>query len=561
MTPAQLARAVRGLSPPLARALLAVLADWQRTASRVSLARLEGAVAAGDVRLVVRLVLGDAVADAVTILPTPLPDAAVAFTPAPTPAAIAAASRAEAALLARAEATVRLAYRLGEGVLPPRPPAAPVVGLPEPIPPRPVIVFRAGLPDAAVAARGYADGALGYLRAEAAAGVRVAVEEGLRAGVNPRDVARGLRDVVGLGESQARWVANLREELEAGRYSRALERQLVNGPIRQTLAAAVRTGRPLTAAQVDRIVAGYGEKWRAWHAETVARTMALDLARHGQDAAMRAAIARGDYAGLVVFKTWVTTLDGRERDAHRALNGRRIRFEETWNDDGVARRVPGGWNCRCSVRMQAVPEGTAATVSGADLPGGATSGARMTARGQQGTGGADSPGMTRTTSGAGGAGGGGRGRGRGLPPRDFGDESRLPVVRITGEEFGPASVSTEELRRLAKAERARFVGPATTSDGQPVLVGRIGWEKIFHDSAARLQVQSAAALPEALRTALRVAEEDPRAYRAGTDIQRTLIYAARLQVGDDPRLHVLQVTLHDRRQQQLQFWDLRVHQR
>ena len=358
MTPAQLARAVRSLSPPLARALLAVLADWQRTASRVALARLEGAVATGDVRLVVRLVLGDAVADAVTVVVPALPDAALAFPGAvATPAAIAAASRAEASLLARMETTVRLATRLGEGVLPPRPPVPVAVGAGAPLPP-PRIVFAPGLPQAASRAAGYAGDALRYLRAEAAAGVRAAVNEGLRAGVNPRDVARGIRDVVGLGESQARWVANLRAELSSDRLGAALDRSLLNGPIRATVAAAQRAGRPLTPAQVDRIVAGYADKWRAWHAETVARTMSLDLVRHGQLAAMRAAIQRGDYAGLVVTKVWVTTLDGRERDAHRSLNGDRIPFDGAWLDEGVVRRVPGGYNCRCSMRLEARPPNT-----------------------------------------------------------------------------------------------------------------------------------------------------------------------------------------------------------
>ena len=568
MTPAQLARAVAGLTPPLARALLAALEDWQLRASRLALARLERAVASGDVELVVRLVLGDAIADAVVVTAPPFPDAGIAYSRAAAPspagiAAIGAVTRAEAALLARAEASVRLAYRLGEGVLPPRPPVQTAVGaaLPEPIPPRPVVVFQAGLPDAAAGATRYAGEALAYLRAEAHGGVRAAVEAGLQAGVNPRDIARQLRDVVGLGASQARWVANLRTELEAGRYQQALGRQLLNGPIRRTVEAAARANRPLTTGQLDRVVEGYAGKWRAWHAETIARTMALDLARHGQEAAMRAAIARGDYAGLVVFKTWITTVDGRERDAHRALNGRRIRFEATWNDAGVARRVPGGWNCRCSWRPVVLTAAEAAAsppddpppslpprvpvpptappVSGADVPGGTSTGGGM---------------------GGGGNGGGGR-RGRGLPPRDFGDEDRLPIVQVTGEEFGPASVPTAELRRLAKAQRARYVGAAVTSDGLPVLIGRAGWEETFKHSASRLRVQAAAALPAALQRAIRVATEDPRAYRADTDIVRTLIYAARLQVGDDPRLHVLQLTLHDRAQKALQFWGVLLYER
>jgi hypothetical protein len=350
MTPTQLARALAGLAPPLQRALLAQLMAWERAGGRASLREVEQAIAAGNTREVVRLLLGDSVADVVVIGPPQLPDASRAFDAFATPAAIAAASRTEQALVrAAAEAAIQ-ASRIASAALPPIPPGARRVTTPSPAPRSGVLTITQGtrVTTAPAAAR-YGGDALRYLRASAHEGIVAAVNAGNAAGLNPRDVARGLRDVVGLGESQAVWVSNLRAELEAGDLREALGRQLLNGPIRQTVAARVKSGKPLTPAEIDRIVQGYAGKWRAWHAETIARTTGLDLLRAGTIAQARAAQASGAYGAAVLTKRWVTRLDGRERPAHRALNGRTIALNARWLDEGVSRDVPGGFNCRCAV--------------------------------------------------------------------------------------------------------------------------------------------------------------------------------------------------------------------
>jgi hypothetical protein len=351
MTPDQLTRALSRLSPPVQRAIRAQLAAWERQGRRVSLDRVAALIEGGNTTAVVALLLGDAVADTVAVIfPDPLA--------ARGPAAIAANTRTEQALV-RATAQAALdAQRMGVANLPPKPPGSRVTagGLgPDGVPLPPSVRFVPGLPTPSGRAVTYAGDALSYLRAEAHAGVRGAIESGLAQGLNPRDVARGIRDVVGLGESQAVWVANLRAEIEAGDLRAALDRKLVNGPIRQTLAARLRNGTPLSAADIDKIVGTYADKWRAWHAETVSRTMTLDLLRSGQLTAVRAAVARGEYAGLSVRKVWVTTLDGRERDSHRALNRSAIPLDAQWNDAGTMRDVPGGWNCRCAMSLLVRP--------------------------------------------------------------------------------------------------------------------------------------------------------------------------------------------------------------
>lgn len=348
MTPTQLARALASLAPPLQRALLAQLAAWRAAGQRAALRDVEAAVAAGNTREVVQLLLGAAVATTVTLGPPALPDAATAFAVA-IAAAIAAASRTEAALIrAAAEAAIQ-ASRLASAALPPIPPTGRLVaaaGAPSPFSGL-VTITRGTLPaTGAPSAVRYGGDALRYLRATAHQGIVAAVQAGNAAGINPRDIARGLRDVVGLGESQAVWVANLRRELESGQFSDALQRKLLKGPIRQTVAARARSGKPLTAAEVDRIVSGYADKWRAWHAETIARTTSLDLLRTGTIAQARAALASGAYGpGATMTKRWVAFLDAETRDAHRALNGTTIDLNARWLDDGVPRDVPGGWNC------------------------------------------------------------------------------------------------------------------------------------------------------------------------------------------------------------------------
>jgi hypothetical protein len=293
---------------------------------------------------VARLVLGPALPlVALTTLPNVSAPGALGAPSVTTPS-----ERAVIRTVAQAYTT---AERVGERFLP-KPPGGGFPNVVSGTPQGPLIILDApGSPAAAARATAYANDAVTYLRAEAVAGVTAAVQAGLEAGVNPREVARSIRAVVGLGEAQAAWVANLRAELVAGKLEQALDRKLINGTLRQTIAARLRNGKRLTPAEIDRIVMGYGDKWRAWHAESVARTMTLDLLRGGQIRAVRAAIARGDYDGLRVTKQWVTRLDGRERDSHRALDGTTQPINGFWYDDGVLRDVPGGWNCRCAFRV------------------------------------------------------------------------------------------------------------------------------------------------------------------------------------------------------------------
>lgn len=63
--------------------------------------------------------------------------------------------------------------------------------------------------------------------------------------------------------------------------------------------------------------------------------------------------------GLVFKRVWISTLDGRTRDRHRALDGQKVETDEPFKMAGMQAMYPGGFgiaemdiNCRCSVRAE-----------------------------------------------------------------------------------------------------------------------------------------------------------------------------------------------------------------
>ena len=94
----------------------------------------------------------------------------------------------------------------------------------------------------------------------------------------------------------------------------------------------------------------FPKQWRLekWRAQTIARTEVLTASNEGS---MRGAKA----TGLPMAKTWLTRLDGRERNSHRAMNGTEIPINEPFIFDNAEMQKPGDMgapaeevvNCRC----------------------------------------------------------------------------------------------------------------------------------------------------------------------------------------------------------------------
>jgi uncharacterized protein with gpF-like domain len=185
------------------------------------------------------------------------------------------------------------------------------------------------------------DKILPTLKADVRETVRQAIQAGIEAGKNPRTIARGLRDVVGLSPAQELAVRNYRAELEAGRSGAATKRALHDARFKVT--------DGMTPAKIDKMVAVYRRNMQGFHAETISRTATLDALKKGQRLAWEQAIDEGIVERGRLQKTWITVGDDRVRDEHVAMQGETVPFDARYSN---GEDLPGEstYNCRCLSR-------------------------------------------------------------------------------------------------------------------------------------------------------------------------------------------------------------------
>lgn len=192
--------------------------------------------------------------------------------------------------------------------------------------------------------------------AEQRSATREALAAGTARGLNPRDQARTFRQSIGLTTKQQRAVDNYRALLEAG-SSDALSRQLRDRRFDRTVARAVEGTKPLTKAQVDRMVLRYSERYVHYRSEVIARTEALRAVHSANEEAYQQAIDAGHVRPDQLERTWVSALDERVRGSHSMLHGQVRLHGETWNGADGELRFPGDPDapasetvqCRCSL--------------------------------------------------------------------------------------------------------------------------------------------------------------------------------------------------------------------
>lgn len=189
-----------------------------------------------------------------------------------------------------------------------------------------------------------------------------ALSEGVEAGLNPIAQARNFRDSIGLTTRQWGHVASYRRALErAAEDAQAAydvtNRQLRDARFDRTVARAQRTGKPLGRDKIDQMVSRYTERYVKHRAEVIARTEALRAVHQGNEEAYRQAIAEEVVKEEELVRTWRTSVDGRERDTHRALNGQDRKWNEPWTTPNGTLRYPGDpqapaketVQCRCAI--------------------------------------------------------------------------------------------------------------------------------------------------------------------------------------------------------------------
>lgn len=164
-------------------------------------------------------------------------------------------------------------------------------------------------------------------------GVREYVSEALRTGRSSASVAReivgkankatGRREggIVGLTGQQSGYVANARTELEsldAAYFKRAARDRRYDATVRR----AIREGKPLSKAVVDKIIGRYADGLLIRRGDMIARTEAHNALNAGRYEAMRQTAEAAGLAETAITVKWQATRDGRTRDSHRALGGK-----------------------------------------------------------------------------------------------------------------------------------------------------------------------------------------------------------------------------------------------
>lgn len=208
--------------------------------------------------------------------------------------------------------------------------------------------------------------------------IRIALEAATNRGQGPRRTAldivgrinraTGRREggIVGLTSNQARAVENARDELLSGNPSRMngyFARERRDRRFDRIVQRAIDEGRPVAAADVQRITARYSDRLLELRGSVIARTEALQGFNAAQDEALRQAVDQGLIREQNIVRIWNTASDARVRDTHDGMNGQRVALGEPFQtDDGQRLMYPGDSSlgasaaniiqCRCNVRQE-----------------------------------------------------------------------------------------------------------------------------------------------------------------------------------------------------------------
>lgn len=187
------------------------------------------------------------------------------------------------------------------------------------------------------------------------------ITDGIGRGLRGDQIARELRESIGLTSHQRRAVGNYRRSLQEG-STKALNRTLrdrrFDASVRRNLASAGANRVPLTTAQIDRMTDRYRTRFVAHRAETISFTETQRAVSAADEELYRQAIESGDIDADDLSNEWRTARDERVRSSHRRMNTQQQPFGVPFRSgDGNDLRFPGDPNapasdtvrCRCTI--------------------------------------------------------------------------------------------------------------------------------------------------------------------------------------------------------------------
>ncbi|HXG70887.1 MAG TPA: phage minor head protein [Gemmatimonadaceae bacterium] len=160
--------------------------------------------------------------------------------------------------------------------------------------------------------------------------------------------------IVGLTSQQMEYVANMRAELAdpetaSGYFSRKRRDRRFD----RTVAKAIREGRPVAAAAIEKAAGRYADRLLALRGEMIARTETLTALNASNYESLLQTIDGGVVRIDQVQREWRTSMDGRVRDSHTRMNRERRGLYERFSNGLMYPGDPSGSaaqriNCRCS---------------------------------------------------------------------------------------------------------------------------------------------------------------------------------------------------------------------
>lgn len=205
--------------------------------------------------------------------------------------------------------------------------------------------------------------------------VRDGLQRGMREGRNPRNVAldlvgrvnraTGRREggSIGLTAAQLNWVESTRQKLltlDEGYFQMGLRATRYDDLVRE----AIRSGKPLPADTVEKLVGLYKDNALKRRGEQIGRTEALAALNRGEYEAIKQAAVRNGRSLGSIRKVWDSAGDGRVRDSHKALDRTSVAMDEPFvspvtgarmmhpHDQSLGAPAREVVACRCRIRYE-----------------------------------------------------------------------------------------------------------------------------------------------------------------------------------------------------------------
>jgi len=203
---------------------------------------------------------------------------------------------------------------------------------------RAVVRWNMASPRAEEYARNIGTGLITNITDDMAAAVRETIADGYAFGRRWDDIARDIvgrvgpsgqrtGGIVGMSRVQAQWIASLRNKLASGDYRGVLDMKLLKDKrLRAMVGKAIAENKPLTSAQIARVIANYERKALMNRGITIARTEVQKAIEEGKYEAWKQALEKTGVPERFVIREWRHT--GRamfDRPWHQVMNGRQVR--------------------------------------------------------------------------------------------------------------------------------------------------------------------------------------------------------------------------------------------